>query len=82
MPTVYQASSLQMEWCLECHREPERFIRPKEEIYNMAWNMDGDPENRLGENKRPERLQKARELLREYRVRDVATITSCSTCHR
>ena len=82
MPTVYQAASLQMEWCLECHREPERFIRPKEEIYNMAWNMDGDPENRLGENKRPERLQRARELLREYRVRDVATITSCSTCHR
>src|SRR5213594_579018 len=27
MPIVYQASSLQMEWCLGCHRNPEKFIR-------------------------------------------------------
>lgn len=90
MPAVYQAASLQMEWCLECHREPERFIRPKDQIYNMAWNIEADlgdkvradPENRLGENKSPERLRKAHDLLKQYRVRDVGTITSCSTCHR
>jgi hypothetical protein len=90
MPTVYQAASLQMEWCLECHRAPERFIRPKEQIYNMAWNIEADasagvradPENRLGENKSEQRLREARELLKKYRVRSVATITSCSTCHR
>ncbi len=94
MPAVYQAASLQMEWCLECHRAPERFIRPKSEIYNMAWNIEAttevdrqdgvapDPNNSLGENKSAERLRKARLLLKEYRVRDVGTITSCSTCHR
>ncbi|HEX7174078.1 MAG TPA: cytochrome c3 family protein [Pyrinomonadaceae bacterium] len=90
MPAVYQAASLQMEWCLACHREPERFVRPKEEIYNMAWNIEADtddgvradPENRLGENKSARRLEQARELLKTYKVRSVATITSCSTCHR
>ena len=90
MPIVYQAASLQMEWCLACHREPERFIRPKEQIYNMAWNIEADeaagvradPENRLGENKSEKRLMEARELIKKYRVRSVATITSCSTCHR
>src|SRR3954465_3931618 len=37
MPLVYQASSLQMEWCLQCHRNPEKFVRPKEEVFNMKW---------------------------------------------
>lgn len=39
MPLVYQKSSLQMSWCLECHREPERFLRPKDKI----TVMDEDP---------------------------------------
>ena len=37
MPVVSQASSLQMEWCLECHRHPENVVRPKAEIFNMGW---------------------------------------------
>ena len=94
MPAVYQAASLQMEWCLACHREPERFIRPKDRIYDMGWNIEADekvdaddgvkadPENRLGENKSEKRLEKARELLKSYKVRGAATLTSCSTCHR
>jgi hypothetical protein len=32
MPVMYQASSLQMEWCLQCHRNPEKFVRPKDQI--------------------------------------------------
>ncbi|HEX5708852.1 MAG TPA: cytochrome c3 family protein [Pyrinomonadaceae bacterium] len=90
MPAVYQAASLQMEWCLECHREPERFLRPKEQIYNMGWNIVADedakvkaaPYNQLGENLSESRLAAARELVKKHRVRDAATITSCSTCHR
>ncbi len=37
MPLMWQNASLQMEWCLECHRNPEKFIRPKSEIYTMDW---------------------------------------------
>jgi len=35
MPAVFQENTLQMEWCLACHRKPEKFIRPKSEIYHM-----------------------------------------------
>jgi hypothetical protein len=38
MPLMYQNSSLQMEWCLNCHRNPANNLRPTSEIYNMAWN--------------------------------------------
>jgi hypothetical protein len=37
MPIMYQQNTLQMEWCLNCHRNPGANIRPTNEIYNMAW---------------------------------------------
>jgi len=38
MPIMYMQNSLQMEWCLNCHRDPEKNLRPTSEIYNMAWS--------------------------------------------
>lgn len=70
MPAVYQENTLQMEWCLACHREPEKFIRPKSEIYNMQWqNGDITPEARIS-------------LKAEYKIRSKEMLTSCSICHR
>jgi hypothetical protein len=70
MPAVYQENTLQMEWCLACHKEPEKFIRPKSEIYNMQWqDSDLTPAQRL-------------ELKEQYRIRQREMMTSCSTCHR
>jgi hypothetical protein len=37
MPLMYQQNTLQMEWCLNCHRNPGVNLRPTSEIYNMAW---------------------------------------------
>ena len=37
MPLMYAQNTLQMEWCLDCHRNPAKNIRPTSEIYNMAW---------------------------------------------
>ena len=37
MPLMYQAESLQMEWCLSCHKDPTPNIRPREEVTNVAW---------------------------------------------
>jgi alkanesulfonate monooxygenase SsuD/methylene tetrahydromethanopterin reductase-like flavin-dependent oxidoreductase (luciferase family) len=37
-----------MEWCLQCHREPERFLRPKDQIFNMGWKP---PANQLAEGR-------------------------------
>lgn len=70
MGSVYQENTLQMEWCLSCHRNPEQFIRPKTEIYNMQWkdsNLTAD-----------ERAK----LKTDYKIRSKELLTSCSTCHR
>jgi hypothetical protein len=37
MPLMYMENTLQMEWCLNCHRNPAVNLRPTSEIYNMAW---------------------------------------------
>jgi hypothetical protein len=70
MPAVYQENTLQMEWCLSCHREPERFIRPKSEVFNMKWqDSDLSPAQRI-------------DLKKQYNIRQTEMLTSCSTCHR
>ncbi|HXG63625.1 MAG TPA: cytochrome c3 family protein [Blastocatellia bacterium] len=70
MPLMRQVASLQMEWCLECHRNPAKFVRPKEEIYNMDWEPPADQE------------AKGQELVKEYGIRGANVLTSCSICHR
>ena len=67
MPLMWQEQSLQMEWCLECHRNPERYLRPKGEVFNPAWEPPVD------------QLAAGRRLVAEYGARPR---TSCSTCHR
>jgi Cytochrome c7 and related cytochrome c len=37
MPLMYMQNTLQMEWCLDCHRNPAKNLRPTSQIYNMAW---------------------------------------------
>jgi NAD-dependent SIR2 family protein deacetylase len=70
MPAVHTVNTLQMEWCLSCHRQPQNFIRPKSEIYNMSWR----DENLTTE-------QRA-QLSSDYKLRAPDMLTSCSTCHR
>ncbi len=70
MPLVRQVASLQMEWCLDCHRHPERALRPREQVFNMQWQPPAD------------QLEQGRRLSREYNIRSVEELTSCSTCHR
>jgi hypothetical protein len=67
MTLVWQEKSLQMEWCLECHRAPERFVRPRQEVFNMAWLAPAD------------QIERGRELVSRYKIHPR---TSCSACHR
>ena len=69
IPVIWQAEPLTMEWCLTCHRHPEKFIRPREYVFNMAWQPPRDQET-LG-----------RKLVEQYKVRDAHSLTTCSTCH-
>jgi cytochrome c7-like protein len=70
MPLMFQEASLQMEWCLSCHRDPARFVRPKDEVFNVSWQPPSDPEQA--------RALRAG-LVKEYNIQ---SLTSCSTCHR
>ncbi len=42
MPLMYAQNTLQMEWCLNCHRNPAKNLRPTSEIYNMAWESPAE----------------------------------------
>src|SRR3989338_3279370 len=42
MPLMYQHATLQMSWCLDCHRNPARYIRPREQVFNMSWRPPSD----------------------------------------
>ena len=68
MPLMWKENTLNMEWCLECHRAPEKFIRPREEVFNMAWKPPRNQEE-VGQR-----------LVEEYQVRK-AHLTDCSICH-
>jgi hypothetical protein len=70
MPLMYQVASLQMEWCLECHRNPEKFVREKKDIFRMDWQP---PANQA---------QVGPEIVKRNKIQDSFTLTSCSTCHR
>ena len=70
MPLTYQAKPLTMSWCLDCHREPEEHLRPREEVFNLHYVAPPDQE-RFG-----------RELAERYHVRSSRALTDCYTCHR
>ena len=42
MPLMAQAASLQMEWCLDCHRNPAKYVRPQDQVFNIAWEPGPD----------------------------------------
>jgi hypothetical protein len=67
MPLMYQENSLQMEWCLDCHRAPEKYVRPRSEVFSVAYQP---PSNQAELGAR---------LVAEYQIQK---LTSCSTCHR
>jgi hypothetical protein len=67
MAAVYQVAPLTMGWCLDCHREPEKYLRPLDQITNMAWTA-GEGQLALG-----------REIAAALGVR---RLESCSACHR
>src|SRR5579872_3095566 len=37
MPLMYNFASLQMEWCIECHRDPQKVLRPRDQVFNMRY---------------------------------------------
>jgi len=67
MPMVWKENTLLMEWCLDCHRAPEKYIRPKDQVFNMDYKPAGN------------QAELGAKLVAEYKVRK---LTDCSICHR
>lgn len=69
MPLLAEANPMHMQWCLDCHRSPERHLRPREEVFNVHWKPPAD-QTELG-----------RRLMQEYQV-PLRGLDNCSVCHR
>jgi hypothetical protein len=80
MPLTWQENTLLMEWCLECHRAPERHLRPHDQVFSMTWTAADEMDPETG--KPFDAVKLGRRLMEESHVRDQHVLTSCSTCHR
>lgn len=68
MPLTWKAKSLQMNWCLDCHRNPAPNLRPRAEIFDPEWQRT--PQTPSGKT-----------LMAQYHIHP-ETLTDCSVCHR
>jgi cytochrome c553 len=59
-----------MQWCLDCHRNPQAVLRPRDQVFNMDWKA---PDNQA---------EAGKQLAAEYKIQSTEQLTSCSTCHR
>ncbi|MFO0828049.1 MAG: cytochrome c3 family protein [Phycisphaerales bacterium] len=67
MDVVARVAPLSMGWCLQCHRNPVNNLRPRGEVTNMAFDMQG-----LSDAER-------QQLRDQFQI---APSQDCSTCHR
>jgi hypothetical protein len=67
MPLTWSANTLQMSWCLDCHRQPENYVRPRESVFDPNYQPPAD------------QLALGRRLVNEYKIQ---SLTNCTTCHR
>lgn len=67
MPLMMKQNTLHMEWCLSCHTNPEKFVRPREHVFDPLWKNE-ENQKTLGER-----------LVKEYKIKK---LTDCSVCHR
>ena len=78
MPLMWKANSLNMEWCLSCHRNPQNFVRPRDQVTTMGW----DPLQPAKSGSNLPSMSQAElgaKLVQEYKIQ---SLTNCSTCHR
>ena len=67
MTLTWAAAELKMGWCLDCHRNPEKYVRPKEEVFSISYRPPAN-QRELG-----------RRLVKEY---GISSLQDCVTCHR
>jgi hypothetical protein len=76
MAVVYHAESHSMKWCLECHRNPEKALRPLNEITNLGWQ----PTPVEGQSVKEAQIALGEKLKKEWHINPPDT--NCAGCHR
>ena len=69
MPLIWRTASLEMQWCLECHRAPEKYLRPRDKVFDMGWRPGAD------------QMERGKKLVAANHIH-TASLTDCSICHR
>ena len=83
MPLMYNYASLQMEWCLNCHRAPQKNLRPRDQVFNMRYQQPSAEKPVVVDNQNfTDQDSLGLYLVKKYKLRGERDITSCSTCHR
>ena len=67
MALTWRGNTLQMGWCLDCHRQPEQYVRPREYEFSIDYKAPSD------------QLALGGKLVDQYKIQK---LTNCSTCHR
>ena len=70
MPLTRKTQTLYMKWCLDCHREPQKYIRPRDKVFDVAWQPP------------PDQQVQGEKLVSRYHVDTTGRLTNCGTCHR
>lgn len=70
MPVTWRVSTLYMKWCLDCHRQPQKYVRPRDKLYDMNWRTSSK-----------QNAEGAR-LVAQYHIDTSGRLTNCNVCHR
>jgi hypothetical protein len=87
MPLTWREHTLHMKWCLDCHRNPEQYVRPREQVFSMTWTP---------ERADTTQAELGQELVEKYHIKVASLddsgepvtgshgnqLTNCSICHR
>jgi hypothetical protein len=69
MPLTWRTAPLEMQWCLDCHRAPQKYLRPRDKVFDMDWRPAGD------------QIALGKKLVAANHIH-VGSLTDCSICHR
>jgi hypothetical protein len=70
MTTDVEANNFTMGFCLDCHRDPAKYLRPLDQVYTMGYQPSED------------QLTLGTQLVQEYNIMTPTQLTNCSICHR
>ena len=70
MQLTFKTQSLYMQWCINCHKNPEKVLRPLDKVFDLTWEPPRNQE------------EVGAKLAKEYNIPNRSLLTSCSTCHR